>query len=83
MPPETDGKAIGPFPALPAARRHADTRSTCPDPTPNNLAPLGIEPGAELTVTIRGEAKRARVVPHPFVRDGRSRIDPYLSQEHP
>jgi aminomethyltransferase len=40
--------------------------------------PAAVRPGDALEVEIRGKWLRAVAVPPPFVRDGKSRIDPFL-----
>jgi aminomethyltransferase len=41
--------------------------------------PAAVRPGDALEVEIRGKWLRAVAVPPPFVRDGKSRIDSYLT----
>jgi aminomethyltransferase len=40
--------------------------------------PAAVKPGEDVTVAVRGRPLAARVVDHPFVRHGRSRVDSFL-----
>jgi aminomethyltransferase len=40
--------------------------------------PAAVSPGDDVTVEVRGRTLAARVVRHPFVRHGRSRVDSFL-----
>ncbi len=45
--------------------------------------PAAVQPGDRVTVEIRGKPLAAAVVPHPFVRQGRSLVDSHLNAARP